>query len=76
MMIFNLGVSPDAQGCGIARQLLDAAETFAKSGGLHTLRLRTHRLMSGTRAMYRHLGWQEVETGGNAVVMEKQVTCA
>ncbi|MEX0306976.1 MAG: GNAT family N-acetyltransferase [Ruegeria sp.] len=74
MMIFNLGVSPEAQGKGIARQLLEAAEVSAKSGGLHILRLRTHRLMSGTCAMYRYLGWQEIETRGNAVLMEKRVT--
>ncbi len=73
MMIFNLGVSPKAQGRGVARQLLDAAEEAAKADGLSVLRLRTHRLMSGTRAMYLHLGWQEFEAKGNTVLMEKQL---
>ncbi|SDW48315.1 Acetyltransferase (GNAT) domain-containing protein [Ruegeria halocynthiae] len=74
MMIFNLGVSPKAQGRGIARRLLAAAEKSAKTGEIQTLRLRTHRLMSDTRAMYRHLGWQELEISGNTVLMQKRVT--
>ncbi|EEE38949.1 acetyltransferase, GNAT family [Rhodobacteraceae bacterium KLH11] len=74
LMIFNLGVSPHAQGRGVARRLLGAAEVFAAAAGLSTLCLRTHRLMKGTRAMYRHLGWQEVEARGNIIRMEKPVT--
>ncbi len=74
MMIFNLAVSPDAQGRGIARKLLSVAEARAAQHGLTTLRLRTHRLMTSTCAMYRHLGWKEVGTTGDTILMEKQVS--
>ncbi|EEX11020.1 acetyltransferase, gnat family [Ruegeria lacuscaerulensis ITI-1157] len=72
-MIFNLAVSPDAQGRGIARRLLDFAETEARRRQIRVLRLTTHRLMAGTRAMYRHLGWREVAKSGNRVFLEKSV---
>ena len=71
-MIFNLAVSPEAQGKGIARQLLAVAEAKAVEAGLSVLRLRTHRLMRATREMYTHLGWVEVEVSGNTVVMQKK----
>ena len=71
MMIFNLAVSPEAQGKGVARQLLAVAEAEAVELGLSILRLRTHRLMHATREMYTHLGWVEVEGAGNSVVMQK-----
>ncbi len=73
MMIFNLAVSPKAQGRGIARQLLAAAEVVAAGAGLSVLRLRTHRLMTGTCAMYRHLGWTDAEAKGNTIMMEKRL---
>ncbi|WP_299663473.1 N-acetyltransferase [uncultured Ruegeria sp.] len=72
--IFNLGVSSEAQGRGVARQLLDAAEAFADESDLSILRLSTHRLMSGTRAMYLHLGWREVDATGNTILMEKHLS--
>ncbi|WP_170339439.1 GNAT family N-acetyltransferase [Ruegeria arenilitoris] len=70
-MIFNLAVSPDAQGRGIARRLLDFVATEARENGVRNMRLTTHRLMTGTRAMYRHLGWQETEHEGNKVYFSK-----
>ncbi len=72
MMIFNLAVSPEAQGKGVARQLLAFAEAKAIEAGLSDLRLRTHRLMRATREMYTHLGWVESEVSGNTVVMQKK----
>ncbi|WP_424830691.1 GNAT family N-acetyltransferase [Ruegeria sp.] len=73
VMIFNLAVNPDAQGGGIARKLLDLAESAACVAGLPALRLRTHVQMQNTRAMYRHLGWHELEVVKNTVLMEKPV---
>ncbi|MDA7964499.1 GNAT family N-acetyltransferase [Ruegeria sp.] len=74
ILINNLAVSPQAQGQGIARHLLEQAESAARAAGLSRLHLRTHRLMQGTRAMYHHLGWAEVDVQGNTVRMEKPVT--
>ncbi|WP_170357633.1 GNAT family N-acetyltransferase [Ruegeria arenilitoris] len=70
-MIFNLAVSPDAQGRGIARRLLNFVATEARENGVRNMRLTTHRLMADTRAMYRHLGWQETGHEGNKVYFSK-----
>ncbi|SHE70709.1 N-acetylglutamate synthase, GNAT family [Ruegeria intermedia] len=71
MMVFNLAVSPAAQGQGLARKLLAQAEAQASRSGCDRLKLTTHRLMQDTRAMYRHLGWNEVAAQGNKVFFEK-----
>jgi len=79
VMIFNLAVSPDAQGRGVARRLLLNAESFAKTQNLANLRLRTHKQMHDTRSMYRHLGWVDVDETERAVLLEKPVdakTCS
>lgn len=73
VMIFNLAVSPKAQGRGVARILLQAAESLAQNQDCPTLRLRTHRQMHDTRSMYRHLGWAEVDETERAVLLEKPV---
>ncbi len=73
LMVYNLAVSPEAQGQGIARRLMGAAESSASDVGLSTLRLRTHRLMVSSRDMYRHLGWEEKDVAGNTILMEKTV---
>ncbi len=73
MMIFNLAVSPEAQGQGIARRLLDIVERAARREHVRTLRLTTHRLMVSTRAMYSHLGWHEVGRERNKVFFAKPV---
>ncbi len=70
-MVINLAVHPDAQGQGVARQLMDRAEAQAREDGFDKIELRTHRLMTGTRAMYKHLGWSEVEISENKVSMQK-----
>lgn len=71
MMVFNLAVSPAAQGKGLARKLLAQAEAQAIGSGCDRLKLTTHRMMQDTRAMYRHLGWHEVAAQGNKVFFEK-----
>ncbi|MCG7518505.1 GNAT family N-acetyltransferase [Ruegeria sp. Ofav3-42] len=73
VMIFNLAVSPKAQGSGLARKLLAKAKRAAREAGVSKLRLRTHRLMQGTISMYLHLGWSQTEGKGNGIVMEKQL---
>ncbi len=73
VMIFNLAVIPEAQGRRVARRLLDLAESHARDQKREFLRLKTHKLMQDTRSVYRHLGWAEVETTQNAVLLEKPV---
>lgn len=60
--IDNLAVAPQAQGSGVARALLDRATVRGKACGVRELRLLTHELMKENRALYEHLGWEEIET--------------
>ncbi len=71
VMIYNLAVSPSAQGKGLATRLLGVAETSARVSGLKKLRLRTHRLMKQTVSLYLHMGWVQQKVSGNSVLMEK-----
>jgi GNAT superfamily N-acetyltransferase len=71
MKVFNLAVSPNTRGQGIAGKLLARAEGEAREAGCTRMVLRTHRLMQDTRAIYAHLGWVETEVSGNSVAMEK-----
>lgn len=73
LMVFNLAIIPEARGQGLARALMQKAENSAAEVGLSILRLRTHRLMTNTRHMYLHLGWQERDVVENTVLMEKLV---
>ncbi|WP_170329919.1 GNAT family N-acetyltransferase [Ruegeria arenilitoris] len=73
MKIFNLAVSPKAQGQGIAGKLLVRAESEAREAGCMQIVLRTHRQMRDTRAIYAHLGWFETEISGNSVEMKKAI---
>ena len=70
IMVFNLAVAPSAQGRGIARSLLQFAGTSAREQGLNRLKLRTHRELKATVAMYVHLGWEVTEQSGNKLTMQ------
>ena len=54
-------VSPGARGMGLARGLLERAAEEARGLGYGLLRLDTHRTLVGAAAMYRALGWREIE---------------
>ncbi len=72
--VFNLAVSPKAQGLGLARRLLDFVESTAVRRKRRVLRLRTHVEMAKTQAIYAHMGWIETGRTGNSVLFEKQVS--
>lgn len=74
VMIFNLAVLPETQGRGVARRLLEIAESSARNRNRPYLRLRTHKLMQDTRSIYSHLGWAEVELAENTVLLQKAVS--
>ncbi len=74
MMIFNLAVSPKAQGAGLARRLIKIAEQEAKGTATAKLRLRTHKLMQATVSMYLYMGWHEKELSGMTILMEKELS--
>ncbi|WP_171129204.1 MULTISPECIES: GNAT family N-acetyltransferase [unclassified Ruegeria] len=71
IMVFNLAVSPWAQGQGLAKRLLKVAKDQAVHKGLTRMILKTHVKMTATRAMYRHMGWAETGADGNTVTLEQ-----
>jgi GNAT superfamily N-acetyltransferase len=58
-----LSVVPDAQGSGLGRRLMQAAEARARELGCHAMDLRVVNLREELPAFYRHLGYVENGTG-------------
>src|SRR3954452_12200829 len=61
LFVHNIAVVPERRGEGLGRALLEFAERRAAELGLPELRLLTNELMTENRAMYEHLGWEEIE---------------
>lgn len=61
LLIPNIAVAPKEQGRGYGRQLLSFAEAEAKRRGFHQIRLLVNALMVENVAMYRRLGFDEIE---------------
>ena len=59
--IKRVWIAPAARGQGLARRLMDQAETGARALGLTTLRLDTNRALPEAIAMYHRLGWTEID---------------
>ncbi len=57
LLIENVAVDPTVQGRGYGRTLLAYAEEVARSAGLGSVRLYTHRLMTSNIALYERLGY-------------------
>ncbi|MEM9060807.1 MAG: GNAT family N-acetyltransferase [Pseudomonadota bacterium] len=62
-MLENVAVSPDAQGMGIGRRLIDHAEAEARRRGHRQIRLYTHATMVENQRMYARLGYVETARG-------------
>jgi ribosomal protein S18 acetylase RimI-like enzyme len=78
LLIVNVAVSPDHQGRGLGRRLLEHAERLAASLGLPELRLYTNQLFAANIAFYRRFGYvvdrEEPFMGGFTVHMSKRLT--
>lgn len=59
--IKRLWIAPAARGIGLARRLRQAAETAARDLGIRTLRLDTNSALPEALALYRRLGWVEID---------------
>ena len=53
----RLWVAPHARGQGLARRLMAAIETQARSLGLHSLKLDTNAALTEAIALYQTTGW-------------------
>jgi len=76
-LLDNVAVSPDRQGMGIGRALLEFAEAQAVRRGRGEVCLYTNALMTENIALYRRIGYVETgrvsEKGFDRVYMAKQV---
>jgi ribosomal protein S18 acetylase RimI-like enzyme len=61
LYVENVAVDPRAQGQGLGRALMEFAEQQAAERRLHRMALVTHEAMTENQAIYRHLGYVEVE---------------
>jgi GNAT superfamily N-acetyltransferase len=59
--IKRLWVDPAARGLGLARRLMQGAETAARELGIRTLRLDTNSALPEALALYRRSGWVEID---------------
>ena len=61
ILLDNVAVSPQRQGEGIGRRLIEHAESEARRLGHRHLDLYTHEKMTENIAMYGRIGYEEVE---------------
>lgn len=77
LMLHNVAVAPEAQGRGLGRRLVEAAEEAAKRLGYGTVRLYTHETMVENIALYEHLGFsithRAKDRGYDRIYMAKAV---
>jgi molybdopterin-guanine dinucleotide biosynthesis protein B len=79
LYIENIAVAEASQGQGLARHLLDRAETLAKQSGLQELRLLTNKAFSSNLPLYARLGFEVTAEvpfpgGGTTVYFRKYVS--
>ena len=77
LLLDNVAVAPEAQGLGLGRRLVEAAEDVARNLGYATVRLYTHETMVANVALYEHLGFavthRASERGFDRIYMSKAV---
>jgi GNAT superfamily N-acetyltransferase len=66
LMLYNIAVSPDAQGQGLGRRLIAFTEAEARRRGYGLLKLYTNEKMVENVAMYPRLGFTETHRGSEA----------
>ena len=75
--IENVAVTPEAQGRGIGRQLLDSVERTAVEAGLRQLRLLTNGAFKANVSLYKRQGYavdrEEPFMNGTTVYMSKRL---
>ena len=72
--VANIAVSPEAQGLGLGRKLMNFAEKEAKKRGYSELKLATHVLLEDNVSLYKHLGWKVTSSDETRIYMDKCIT--
>jgi ribosomal protein S18 acetylase RimI-like enzyme len=77
LLLDNIAVSPNRQGQGFGRRLIEFAEAEARRLGHRELRLYTHETMTVNIALYTRIGFVETgrghEAGYDRVFMTKRL---
>jgi ribosomal protein S18 acetylase RimI-like enzyme len=63
LLLDNIAVSPNRQGLGLGRRLLEFAETEALRRGYREIRLYTHQTMVENQCLYASIGYEETGRG-------------
>ena len=75
MLLDNVAVSPDAQGLGLGRRMLEFAESAAMASGYRSIKLYTNEAMTENIGLYSRIGYVEThraeEKGLRRVYMVK-----
>jgi N-acetylglutamate synthase-like GNAT family acetyltransferase len=75
MLLDNVAVSPDAQGLGLGRRMLEFAECAAMASGYRSIKLYTNEAMTENIELCSRIGYVEThraeEKGLRRVYMEK-----
>jgi ribosomal protein S18 acetylase RimI-like enzyme len=78
MLLDNVAVSPDAQGLGLGRRMLEFAERAAMALGYRSIKLYTNEAMTGNIGLYSRIGYVEThrmeEKGLRRVYMTKPLS--
>ena len=61
MLLDNVAVSPDAQGLGLGRKMLEFAEHSARASGYRWIRLYTNEAMTENIAHSSRVGYGETQ---------------
>lgn len=59
MLLDNVAVSPEAQGSGLGRMMLEYAERAAIEAGFRSVKLYTNEAMTENIALYARIGYAE-----------------
>jgi ribosomal protein S18 acetylase RimI-like enzyme len=77
-LLDNIAVSPEGQGKGYGRALIEFAEAEARRRGFTEIRLYTHTMMTENIALYTRIGFAEThrvsEKGYDRVYMTKHLS--
>jgi ribosomal protein S18 acetylase RimI-like enzyme len=75
MLLDNVAVSPDAQGLGLGRKMLEFAERAAVAAGYRSIKLYTNEAMTENIGLYSRIGYVEThraeENGLRRIYMSK-----